>query len=84
MWENFIEEKVKEIREIVGDGKVIIVFFGGVDSLIVVVLVYRVIGDRLYVVFVNMGFMCKGEFEFVVKIFWDEFGLNFYYVDVSE
>lgn len=84
MWENFIEEKVKEIKETVGDGKAIIALSGGVDSSTAAVLAHRAIGDRLHAVFVNTGFMRKGEPEFVVKTFRDEFGLNLHYVDASE
>jgi GMP synthase (glutamine-hydrolysing) len=84
MWENFIEENVKEIKETVGDGKAIIALSGGVDSSTAAILAHRAIGDRLHVVFVNTGFMRKGEPEFVVKTFRDEFGLNLHYVDASE
>ncbi len=84
MWESFIEEKVREIRETVGDGKAIIALSGGVDSSTAAILAHRAIGDRLHAVFVNTGFMRKNEPEFVVKTFRDEFGLNLHYVDASE
>ncbi len=84
MWEDFIREKVEEIRNTVGDGKVIIALSGGVDSSTAAVLAHRAIGDRLHAVFVNTGFMRKNEPEFVVKTFRDEFGLNLHYIDASE
>ncbi|WP_297519894.1 glutamine-hydrolyzing GMP synthase [Thermococcus sp.] len=84
MWEDFIREKVEEIRNTVGDGKAIIALSGGVDSSTAALLAHRAIGDRLHAVFVNTGFMRKGEPEFVVKTFRDEFGLNLHYVDASE
>ena len=84
MWERFIEETVEEIRETVGDGKAIIALSGGVDSSTAAILAYKAIGDKLHAVFVNTGFMRKGEPEFVVKTFRDEFGLNLHYVDASE
>ncbi|WP_456444178.1 glutamine-hydrolyzing GMP synthase [Thermococcus sp.] len=84
MWEKFVEEKVEEIRNTVGDGKAIIALSGGVDSSTAALLAHRAIGDRLHAVFVNTGFMRKGEPEFVVKTFRDEFGLNLHYVDASE
>ncbi len=46
MWENFIEEKVREIRETVGDGTAIIALSGGVDSSTAAVLAYRAIGGQ--------------------------------------
>ncbi|MDV3103940.1 glutamine-hydrolyzing GMP synthase [Thermococcus waiotapuensis] len=84
MWERFIEEKVEEIRKTVGDGKAIIALSGGVDSSTAAVLAHRAIGDRLHAVFVNTGFMRKGEPEFVVKTFRDELGLNLHYINASE
>ncbi|WP_010476963.1 glutamine-hydrolyzing GMP synthase [Thermococcus zilligii] len=84
MWERFIGEKVEEIRETVGDGKAIIALSGGVDSSTAAVLAHRAIGDRLHAVFVNTGFMRKGEPEFVVRTFRDELGLNLHYINASE
>ena len=84
MWEEFIREKVEEIRNRVGDGKAIIALSGGVDSSTAAILAHKAIGDILHAVFVNTGFMRKGEPEFVVKTFRDEFGLNLHYVDASE
>ena len=84
MWEDFIKEKVEDIRNTVGDGKAIIALSGGVDSSVAAVLAHKAIGDRLHAVFVNTGFMRKGEPEFVVKTFRDEFGLNLHYIDASE
>ncbi|NJE03786.1 glutamine-hydrolyzing GMP synthase [Thermococcus sp. MV11] len=84
MWERFIEEKVEEIRNTVGDGKAIIALSGGVDSSVAAVLAHKAIGDRLHAVFVNTGFMRKNEPEFVVRTFRDEFGLNLHYVDAGE
>ncbi len=84
MWENFIEEKIGEIKATVGDGKAIIALSGGVDSSTAAILAHKAIGERLHAVFVNTGFMRKNEPEFVVKTFRDEFGLNLHYVDASE
>lgn len=83
MWESFIEEKVREIREIVDDGKAIIALSGGVDSSTAAILAHKAIGDKLHAVFVNTGFLRKGEPEFVIKTFGDEFGLNLIYVDAQ-
>ncbi len=87
MWERFIGgEKVEEIRETVGgDGRAVIALSGGVDSSVAAVLAHRAIGDRLHAVFVNTGFLRKGEPEFVRKTFGgEEFGLNLHYIDASE
>jgi len=84
MWEDFIQEKVREIRETVGDGRAIIALSGGVDSSTAAILAHKAIGEGLHAVFVNTGFMRKNEPEFVVKTFRDEFGLNLHYIDASE
>jgi len=84
MWDGFIEEKVAEIKNTVGDGKAIIALSGGVDSSAAAILAHKALGDRLHAVFVDTGFMRKGEPEFVVKTFRDGFGLNLHYVEVGE
>jgi len=65
----FIEEKIKEIRETVGDGIAINALSGGVDSSVVTVLGHRALGDRLKSVFIDNGLMREGEPEDVVNRF---------------
>ncbi|MDH7600661.1 MAG: asparagine synthase-related protein [Armatimonadota bacterium] len=67
--EKFIQEKIHEIREIVGDGTAINALSGGVDSSVVTVLGHRALGDRLKSVFVDNGLMREGEPEEVVNRF---------------
>ena len=59
----FIDEKVAEIREQVGDGKVLLALSGGVDSSVVAALLIRAIGKNLVCVHVNHGLLRKGEPE---------------------
>ncbi|MEM0302218.1 MAG: glutamine-hydrolyzing GMP synthase [Archaeoglobaceae archaeon] len=80
----FIEEKIREIRETVGDKKAIIALSGGVDSSTTAILAHKAIGDKLYAVFVNTGLLRKGEPEFVVKTFKEDFGLNLIYVNAQK
>jgi GMP synthase (glutamine-hydrolysing) len=82
--ESFIEGQVKEIREKVGNRRVLCALSGGVDSSVAAVLVHRAIGDQLTCVFVDHGFMRKNEAEQVKKIFTEEFHLNLVFVDASE
>ena len=72
----FIEEAVKEIREQVGDETAIIALSGGVDSSVAAVLAHRALGEHLVAVFVNHGFMRKGEEEEIVEIFKNKLGMN--------
>jgi len=80
--EAFVNEKIEEIRAQI-DGKAIIACSGGVDSTVAAVLVSKAIGDRLLTVYVNNGFMRKGETEAVGAMF-SKLGVNYRLVDASD
>ncbi len=82
--EKFIAEQVKEIREQVGDRKVLLALSGGVDSSVVAALLIKAIGTNLVCVHVNHGLLRKGEPEQVVKVFREELGANLIYVDAVD
>ncbi len=82
--ETFIDEAVNEIREQVGDGRVVLGLSGGVDSSVVAALIHKAIGDHLTCVFVNNGLLRKNEPELVQDIFQRNFKMNLCYVDASE
>ena len=67
--EHFINEKVKEIQQVVGNGMAINALSGGVDSSTVTMLGHRALGDRLKTVFIENGLMREGEPEKVVNLF---------------
>jgi len=67
--EHFINEKVKEIQQAVGNGIAINALSGGVDSSTVTMLGHRALGDRLKTVFIENGLMREGEPEKVVNLF---------------
>lgn len=81
---NFIAETVAEIRNRVGDRKVLCALSGGVDSSVAAVLVDRAVGKNLTCVFVNHGLLRKGEAEQVVRTFRDERKMNLVYVDATK
>lgn len=62
-YKKFVDEKIKEIRRIVGREKAISVLSGGVDSSTATVLGYRAIGDRLKTFFIDNGLMRENEPE---------------------
>ncbi len=67
--DSFVNEKIKEIKELVGDGTAINALSGGVDSSTVTMLGHRALGSRLKTVFVDNGIMREGEQRQVVDTF---------------
>ena len=67
--EKFIEEKVKEISSLIGEGVAITALSGGVDSSTVTLLGHRALGSRLKTYFVDNGLMREGEPRQIVSLF---------------
>lgn len=66
--ENFLDDKLAEIRQQVGDKKVFLLVSGGVDSTVAFALLDKAIGHKkVYGMFVDTGFMRHGEVEQVTK-----------------
>ncbi|KXG42585.1 glutamine-hydrolyzing GMP synthase [Tepidibacillus decaturensis] len=82
--ETFIEDKLHEIRGIVGDKKVLCALSGGVDSSVVAVLIHRAIGDQLTCMFVDHGLLRKGEAESVMEVFGEKFNMNVIKIDAKD
>ncbi|MBQ4110851.1 MAG: glutamine-hydrolyzing GMP synthase [Clostridia bacterium] len=82
--EAFINEQIKEIKEQVGDKKVLLALSGGVDSSVVAALLIKAIGKQLVCVHVNHGLMRKGESEAVIEIFQNQLDANLIYVDATD
>jgi GMP synthase (glutamine-hydrolysing) len=79
----FIEEKVKEIIDSVGDGIGINALSGGVDSSVVTMLGYRALGKKLRTVFIQNGLMREGEPDRVAGIF-RKLGVNIEIIDAQK
>lgn len=80
---SFIETTVAELKEKLGDDRVILGLSGGVDSSVAAMLLHKAIGDRLTCIFVNNGLLRKNEFEDVLDSY-KHMGLNVIGVDASE
>ncbi len=80
----FIDESLGEIKDQVGDETAIIGLSGGVDSGVAAILAHRAIGKHLVAVFVNHGFMRKGEEEEIIQTFRHDLGMNLVVIDAKE
>ena len=79
----FVESTVKELKEKLGDDKVVLGLSGGVDSSVAAMLLHKAIGENLYCIFVDSGLLRKDEFAEVIESY-RGMGLNVKGVDASE
>jgi len=80
---SFVESTVAQIKDKVGNDKVVLGLSGGVDSTVAAVLLHKAIGKNLYCIFVNNGLLRKDEFKSVLAQY-EGMGLNVKGVDASE
>jgi GMP synthase (glutamine-hydrolysing) len=80
---SFIEETVRDIRNQVGEGRVLCALSGGVDSSVTAALVHRAIGDRLTCMFIDHGLLRKGEADSVMETFAGKFDMRVMKIDAS-
>ena len=84
--DSFVENSIKEIREKVGNGRVLLALSGGVDSSVAAGILSKAIGKQLTCVFVDHGLLRKNEGDDVEKIFGPDgnFDLNFIRVNAQD
>ncbi len=82
--ESFIDQQLAELRQQIGDKKVLLALSGGVDSSVVAALLIKAIGKQLICVHVNHGLLRKGEPEQVIKVFQNQMDANLIYVDAVD
>ncbi|MCQ4087293.1 glutamine-hydrolyzing GMP synthase [Saccharibacillus sp. JS10] len=82
--ESFIEQSIQDIRNQVGDKKVLCALSGGVDSSVVAMLIHKAIGDQLTCMFIDHGLLRKGEAESVMETFVGKFDINVIKIDAQE
>ena len=81
--DQFIDEKIKEISETVGENRAINALSGGVDSSVVTLLGHRALCNRLNTVFIQNGLMRKNEPEQVVSLF-QKLGVQVQLIDAQK
>lgn len=72
---HFVTDTVAQLKQQIGDRKVIMALSGGVDSTVAATLIHKAIGDRLYGIFVDNGVLRKNEFNQVLDTY-NKLGLN--------
>ncbi|MGJ8530237.1 glutamine-hydrolyzing GMP synthase, partial [Maritalea sp.] len=78
------EQAIQQIRDQVGDEKVICGLSGGVDSSVAAVLIHEAIGDQLTCIFVDHGLLRMNEAEEVVNLFRDHYNIPLVHVDAAD
>lgn len=80
--ENFIHETVEQLKQKIGDDKVILGLSGGVDSSVAAALLHKAIGKNLYCIFIDNGLLRYNEFSEVLEAY-KQMDLNVIGVDAS-
>jgi len=82
--DKFVENSIKQIKERVGNKKVVLGLSGGVDSSVAAVLIHKAIGKKLHCIFVNNGLLRKNEAASVQRTFKGNFNMNLIYADAED
>lgn len=80
----FAEQSIKELRDKIGDKKVLCALSGGVDSSVAAVMIHQAVGKQLTCIFVDHGLLRKDEGDQVEKVFKEQFDMNLIRVNAEE
>ncbi|MBX9725087.1 MAG: glutamine-hydrolyzing GMP synthase, partial [Candidatus Obscuribacterales bacterium] len=82
--DKFLDEAIAEVRQRVGEKRVLLALSGGVDSSTLAFLLHKAVGDQLTCMFIDQGFMRKNEPEWLVEKFANDFHIKVEYIDAKE
>lgn len=80
----FLDESIQQVKDKVGDKRLLLALSGGVDSSTLAFLLHKAVGDQLTCMFIDQGFMRKNEPEWLVEKFTKDFHINVQYIDAKE
>jgi GMP synthase (glutamine-hydrolysing) len=82
---SYIEKATAELRSVIGKENILCALSGGVDSTTVAALVKHAVGDQLYCMFIDQGFMRRNEGKKINDVFTNRFKIkNFIHIDASD
>jgi len=83
-WVTFIPDTCESIKNQADGNSILCALSGGIDSAVCAVLAHRAVGDKLTCLFVDTGFMRKGEGDLVMRMFKDTYAINLIRIDAEE
>ncbi len=81
---SFVTDTIKQLKEKIGDKKVLCALSGGVDSSVAALLVHKAVGKQLTCIFVDHGLLRKDEGDEVESVFRKQFDMNLIRVNAQE
>lgn len=81
---SFVDDCIRQLKEKIGDKKVLCALSGGVDSSVAATLIHKAVGSQLTCIFVDHGLLRKDEGDLVEQIFKNRFHMNLIRVNAQQ